>query len=249
MEAAYNELLEFDVTATLSPSPLININTPKKVKSPIVREIQKLRKSGSSSSEIMEHLLDTDGLTKPATRRSKEQETGARLKKQEVMFTATPPPIKWVLQPDSSEMAKPRKQLKRTVEAEKVSEKNSKEWIPIKENKETRSTDKKTTKPVDNKFQQKIKIKNAKELIQKFPTKEDLNNGCLKEHFKDNEPALFEIDKNQNYIILAPSDIHCFYKIMKDWPEDIIKKDQLEVFEKDLRPILCVNKICENMEI
>ena len=99
MEAAYNELLEFDVTATLSPSPLININTPKKVKSPIVREIQKLRKSGSSSSEIMEHLLDTDGLTKPATRRSKEQETGARLKKQEVMFTATPPPIKRVLQP------------------------------------------------------------------------------------------------------------------------------------------------------
>ena len=249
MEAAYNELLEFDVTATLPPSPLININTPKKVKSPIVREIQKLRKSGSSSSEIMEHLLETDGLTKPATRRSKEQETGARLKKQEVMFTATPPPIKWVLQPDSSEMAKPQKQLKRTVEAEKVSEKISEEWIPIKENKETRSTDKKTTKPVDNKFQQKIKIKNAKELIQKFPTKEDLNNGYLKEHFKDNEPALFEIDKNQNYIILAPSDIHCFYKIMKDWPEDIIKKDQLEVFEKDLRPILCVNKIRENMEI
>ena len=36
---------------------------------------------------------------------------------------------------------------------------------------------------------------------------------------------------------------------MKDWPEDIIKKDQLEVFEKDIRPILCINKIPENMEI
>ena len=36
---------------------------------------------------------------------------------------------------------------------------------------------------------------------------------------------------------------------MKDWPEDIMKKDQLEVFEKDLRPMLCVNKIPENMEI
>ena len=110
-------------------------------------------------------------------------------------------------------MAKPQKQLKRTVEAEKVSEKISEEWIPIKENKETRSTDKKTTKPVDNKFQQKIKIKNAKELIQKFPTKEDLNNGYLKEHCKDNEPAVFEINRNQNYIILAPSNIHCFNKI------------------------------------
>ena len=35
---------------------------------------------------------------------------------------------------------------------------------------------------------------------------------------------------------------------MRDWPEDIIKKDQLDVFEKDLRLILCVNKIPENME-
>ena len=36
---------------------------------------------------------------------------------------------------------------------------------------------------------------------------------------------------------------------MKDWSEDIIKKDQLEVFEKDLRSMLSVNKIPENMEI
>ena len=148
MEAAYNELLEFDVTAT----PPININTPKKVKSPVAREIQKLRKSGSSDSEIIEHLLEADGLTKLATPRNKEQETGARLKKHEVMFTAAPPPIKRVLHPNSSEMAKPQKQLKRTVEAEKVSEKISEERITIKENKETRSNDKKTTKPVDNKF-------------------------------------------------------------------------------------------------
>ena len=71
----------------------------------------------------------------------------------------------------------------------------------------------------------------------------------MKEHFKNNEPAIFEINQNQNYIILTPSNIHCFYKIMKDWLEDIIKKDQLEVFEKDIRQILCVNKIPENMEI
>ena len=37
-------------------------------------------------------------------------------------------------------------------------------------------------------------------------------------------------------------------KIMRDWPEDIIKKDQLEVFEKDTKPTLCINKIPENME-
>ena len=71
----------------------------------------------------------------------------------------------------------------------------------------------------------------------------------LKEDFNENEPAVFEINKNQNYIILAPSNIHYFNKIMKDCTEDIIKKDQLEVFEKDLRPMLCVNKIAQNMEI
>ena len=239
MEAAYSKLLEFEVMAT----PPININTPKKVKLLVASEIQKLRESGSSDS-VIEHLLDTDGLTKMATPTSKEQETGARLKKQEAIFTATPPPIKQVLQTDSSKMAKLQKQLKRTVEAGKFSE----ERILIKENKETRSTDKKTTKPVDNKFQEKIKIRNAKELIQKFTTKEDLNNGYLKEYFKNNEPAIFEINKNQNYIIIAPSNVHCFNK-MKAWSEDIIKKDQLEVFEKDIRSILCVNKIPENTEI
>ena len=75
---------------------------------------------------------------------------------------------------------------------------------------------------VTEKFQQKIKIK---KLIQKFPTKDNLNNGYLKEHFKDNEPIVFEINKHENYVILAPSNIHCFYKIMKDWPEGIIKKN------------------------
>ena len=45
----------------------------------------------------------------------------------------------------------------------------------------------------------------------------------------DNGPVIIEINKNQNYIILAPSNIHFFNKIMKDWPENIIKKDQLEV--------------------
>ena len=36
---------------------------------------------------------------------------------------------------------------------------------------------------------------------------------------------------------------------MEDWPEDIIKKDQLKVFEKDVRPSFCANKIPENMDI
>ena len=54
----------------------------------------------------------------------------------------------------------------------------------------------------------------------------------MKEHSKDSEPEVFQINKNQNYIIFAPSNDHCFNKIMKDWPEDIIKKDQLEVFKK-----------------
>ena len=71
----------------------------------------------------------------------------------------------------------------------------------------------------------------------------------LKGDFNENEPAVFEINKNQNYIILAPSNIHYFNKIMKDCTEGIIKKDQLEVFEKDLRAVLCVNKIAQNMEI
>ena len=211
------------------------------MKSPTAKETQRLRNSGSSDSEIVDFLLDTDGLTKPAAPKNKNQETGVRLKRQDVIFTATPEPIKRVLQPDSSDMVKPQKQLRRKMETER---------IPIKENEEpSRNNDKNKKKSEKNKFKQKIRIKNAKELIQKCPTKERLSNRYLKEVFKDNEPAVFEIKKNQNYIILAPSNSYCFNKIMEDWPEDIMKKDQLEVFEKDLRPMLCVNKIPENMEI
>ena len=100
MEAAYNELLEIDITTT----PPIHINTPKKVKSPAATKIQKVRKSGFSGSEIVEYLQDTDGLTKLVTPKSKDQETRAKLNRQDLIFTATPPPIKRLLQPDSSEM-------------------------------------------------------------------------------------------------------------------------------------------------
>ena len=31
-----------------------------------------------------------------------------------------------------------------------------------------------------------------------------------------------EINKTENYIVLTPSNIHCFNKIMKDWPEKIL---------------------------
>ena len=175
MEAAYNELLEIDIAAT----PPININTPMKVKLPVAKEIKKLRKSGSSDSEIVEFLLETDGLAKPATPKSKDQDTAMKFKRQAVIFTTTPPPIKRVLQTESSEINKPQKQLKRKMEKEKV---NSEERIAIKENNESGKN-----RPLNNKFQQKFKTKNAIELIQKFPTKGNLSNGYLIEHFKDSE--------------------------------------------------------------
>ena len=152
MEVAYNELLEIDVTATTPPPP-ININTSKKMKSPIAKEMQKLGKCRSSDSEIIDFLLDKDGLAKPATPKNKDQETGVKLKRQDVIFMATPLPIKQVLQPNSSEMVKPQKQLRRTMETER---------IPIKENKEPSRSNKNTTKSENNKFQQKFGLKMLK---------------------------------------------------------------------------------------
>ena len=62
------------------------------------------------------------------------------------MFTATPPPIKRVLQPDSSEINKPQKQLKGTME-------RGEDRIPIKENtKLCVNNDKNITKLINNKF-------------------------------------------------------------------------------------------------
>ena len=61
--------------------------------------------------------------------------------------------------------------------------------------------------------------------------------------------VISEINKTEKYVVLAPSNIHCFNKILKDWSENIIQKAQLETFEKDLIPTLCVNKIPENIGV
>ena len=47
----------------------------------VAREIQRLRKNGSWNSEIIEHLLDTDGLTKPVTPKGKTQQNSMKIKK------------------------------------------------------------------------------------------------------------------------------------------------------------------------
>ena len=61
--AASNGMSHLDIMAI----PSININTPKKVTTPVAKEVQKLKERGTSDSEIVEHLFKTDGLMKPAT--------------------------------------------------------------------------------------------------------------------------------------------------------------------------------------
>ena len=58
----------------------------------------------------------------------------------------------------------------------------------------------------------KIKIQNATELFKKLSTKEDLNNGYLKEHFKNFEISASKMNKTVKYIVLAASNIHCSIK-------------------------------------
>ena len=46
--------------------------------SPVAREIQKLRERGSADSEIVDHLLDKDGLKKGATPKNNVKEIDLR---------------------------------------------------------------------------------------------------------------------------------------------------------------------------
>ena len=84
--------------------------------------------------------------------------------------------------------------------------------IAVKENKVNKINETNTFKTTEKKFQQKIKIQNATELFKKFPTKEDLNNGYLKEHFKNFEISASKMNKTVKYIILAASNVHCSIK-------------------------------------
>lgn len=51
------------------------------------------------------------------------------------------------------------------------------------------------SKSKEKKFQQKIKLKSASELLKRFPLKDDLNNGYLKEYFRNLEIVISEINK------------------------------------------------------
>ena len=55
------------------------------------------------------------------------------------------------------------------------------------------------SKSTEKKFQQKIKLKSASELLKRFPTKGDLNNGYLKEYFRNLETVISEINKIEKY--------------------------------------------------
>ena len=75
-----------------------NINSSKRVTSPVAKEIQKPRERESSDSKMLDHLLETDGLTKPASPKDIVKESYVNFTRQEIMFTGTPSTIKWVLQ-------------------------------------------------------------------------------------------------------------------------------------------------------
>lgn len=78
--AASNGMLGFEIMVT----PLTNINTPKKITSPVAKAIKKLTEKGSSDLKTVYHKTV-----------------------QETMFTVTSQPIKWDLQPCNSESATP----------------------------------------------------------------------------------------------------------------------------------------------
>lgn len=78
--AASNGMLGFEIMAT----SLTNINTPKKITSPVAKAIKKLMERGSSDLETVYHKTV-----------------------RETMFTVTSQPIKWVLQPYNSGSATP----------------------------------------------------------------------------------------------------------------------------------------------
>ena len=63
-------LMDFAIMAT----PPTNVNTPKKVISPLPKKVQKLRERVSSDLEIVDHFLETDGLAKPATPKNSVKE-------------------------------------------------------------------------------------------------------------------------------------------------------------------------------
>ena len=67
-----NGMSDFEIKATLMATT--NVKNLKKVISLVAREIQKLRERVFSSLEIVDHLLERDGLTKPTTPKNSVKE-------------------------------------------------------------------------------------------------------------------------------------------------------------------------------
>lgn len=77
---ALNSMSDLEIMAT----PPNNFSTPKKVTSRVAREVHKIRERGncSSDSEIVDHHLETDGLTKSATSENSVREKSVKFTRQ-----------------------------------------------------------------------------------------------------------------------------------------------------------------------
>lgn len=63
-------------------TPLTNVNIPKIVTSSVAWETQKLRERGSLDQEIVDHLLEIDALTEPATSKNNVKENSVTFMRQ-----------------------------------------------------------------------------------------------------------------------------------------------------------------------
>lgn len=75
-----NGMSDFEIKATLMATT--NVKNLKKVISLVAWEIQKLRERVFSSLEIVDHLLERDGLTKPTTPKNSVKENRVKFTRQ-----------------------------------------------------------------------------------------------------------------------------------------------------------------------
>ena len=211
------------------------------LKSPVAKEVEKLRNNGLADKDIIDKLIESDEFTinNTETIPKKSVNPNITLAPNNITNRAfnfnTPPPVKRIAEPISNE--KPQKMRKSSQRT------NS-------ENNNTENTED-LNKTSNRQINRQIVILKNIELLKKFRNqKENIPWLFFSKHLKVFSLDDFKIDFEKGIATFRPTTIQDFNNVFKSWPDSSgIPISNFQIKDKDLRPVLCINKVKQEINV
>ena len=211
-----------------------------KLKSPVAKEVEKLRNNGLADKDIIDKLIESDGFTLNNKETNSKKWVNPNITPapnsiiNEACNFSTLPPVKRIAEPISSE--KPQKFHKSN---HRTNNENS-------NNESTEDLNKTSKKQVNRQI---VILKNIEPLKKFCNQRENIPWLYFSKHL-DFSLEDFKIDFEKEVATFRPTTIQDFNKFFKNWPDSSgIPISDFKIKDKGLRPTLCINKVKQEINV